>query len=236
MKQVFEAERFKDIYPCSTKQWFEKDRISKLHYEMVKGIIRSNGIRSDQIRSVLDWGCGNLMWAIGLFPQAEITGIETSDELLDVSCLNAKKNNVKFNPLKIEKADLLKDESYDVAMAFGLIEFLGEEQFRRTFETIFRTLKRGGKLICTFHNWRRFSALYIRHLFAKDAYSKYCNQVGYTISKKNLIQVENDFIELGFKVLEAGAFNPNCPGFWNLIRFRLLYRTRNKILSHWYCT
>ena len=236
MNQLFEAESFKDLYPCSSKQWFEKNRLSKLHYAIMQDIIDSVEIKQNQIKSVLDWGCGNLMWAIGLFLQAEITGIETSKENLGFACLNAEKNNVKFNPLEIEQVDLLEDESFDIAMAFALIEHLSDEQFEHTFKTIYNALKRDGKLICTFHNWRKFSALYIRHLFTKDAYNKYCTKLGYIISKKTLIQVENDFIKLGYKVMESGAFNPNCPGFWNPVRTRRFYRTRNKVLSHWYCT
>ena len=176
------------------------------------------------------------MWAIGLFPQAIITGVEIFDEVLEFAKLNAQKNGVKFTPLNVNSVDLIGNESFDVAIAIALIEILDEKQFEDIFSQIFKRLKYGGKLICTFHNWRNFSALYFGQMFKNDGYKKYCSKIGYTVSKKALHQVENDFEKLGFKVLESGGFNPYHPRCWKFVRQRLFYRTRNKVLSHWYCT
>jgi len=235
MKQNFVAEQSRGMYPCTVKQWFGQSKIHQYSYETMKAIVQFNLAQTDSIK-VLDWGCGNLMWAIGLFPKAEITGVEISNELLGFSEINAQKNGVKFNPLNIDCVDALKNESFDVGIAIALIEILNVKQFEYVFTHIFKKLKHGGILICTFHNWRYFSALYFGKIFKKNAYSKYCDEIGYEVSKKNLTHVQSDFIKLGFKVLESGAFNPYHPRLWKFISSSLFYRTQNKILSHWYCT
>lgn len=235
MKQNFDAEQFKDIYPCTAEQWFNRNKLYLNNYEAMKTILELNKINSGQVK-VLDWGCGNLMWGIGLFPQAEITGVEISKEALGFAEVNARKNGVKFNPVYIDSVDLLKNESFDIAIAISLIEFFDEKQFENIFTCIFNKLKFEGKLICTFHNWRRFSALYISYLFKKDAYDKFCVRHGYKISKKTLTQVEEDFCKIGFKVLETGAFNPYPIRFSKTSKCKLFYKTRSKVFAHWYCT
>lgn len=235
MKHNFAAEQFKDKYPCTFEQWFYQNKLSRYNFETMKEIIKSNNFKSTKIK-VLDWGCGNLMWSIGLFPKAEITGVEISKEVLGFAKINAQRNNVKFHPVYIDSINSLKDESFDIVISYSVIEFLNDQQFEEIFTNIFNKLKLNGKLICTFHNWRKFSALYISYLFKRNAYNKYCNKLGYKISKKSLKQVKNDFLKMGYKILEAGAFNPYPIRFREVIKNKVFYKTRNIMLAHWYCT
>ena len=71
------SEKYSNMYPCSSDTWWNKDNVSIRNLKAVKDIL----IDIDS-KKMLDWGCGNLMWPIGLYPKAEITGIEKSSENL----------------------------------------------------------------------------------------------------------------------------------------------------------
>ena len=84
-----------------------------------------------------------------------------NEKLLQLAKDNAMYNNRKFNGILIENAAELNDNYYDLSLAMRIIELVTYKDFEFIFSNIYRTLKPGGFLLCTFHNWRSFSALYL---------------------------------------------------------------------------
>jgi cyclopropane fatty-acyl-phospholipid synthase-like methyltransferase len=222
------AEQNKDEYPVTVKDWFSRNRLHKFNYEALRSIVGQGSYKK-----VLDWGCGNLLWSLGLFPLAEITGVELSEETLGYAKKNARKNAVKFHALLNTEVGNLKSD-YDAALTMGLIELITPEQFTEIFSMIFRSLKPGGMLICTLHNWRLFSALYMPWI-VRGCYEGYVKRIGIRVSKKSLKDVELDFINLGYQVEKSGAYNPYPAKLWSLMP-NIAYVTYNKLLAHWYCS
>lgn len=224
------SERFKHEYPISSEDWWNKDTVSKISLHCLKNIL--NDI---ECKTVLDWGCGNLMWPIGLFPGAEITGIEKDKKNLKYSKLNADFNNVEFNPIDISEISSIPNSKFDLACSFGLIEFLDENEFKLIHKTIMKSLKPGGHLICVFYNWRPFSALFFPSLL-RGGYKKYCKMLRSDISKKSLSNVARDIGELGFEVKKQGAYNPLPSKLWPYSRYFRGYITYNSCLAYFYCS
>jgi len=156
-KNAMSAERHVARYPIRVGEWFEQDRLHRFNYAALSQIVGQDACAEN----VLDWGCGNGLWSLGLFPDAEITGVEIDAKTLGFAELNAKGNLAKFNGLLVGETGALQPNHYDVALAMGLIELINYDDFVKVFGVIFRALKPGGKLICTLHNWRAFSALYL---------------------------------------------------------------------------
>lgn len=221
-------ESFDAKYPVSSQAWWDKDLISKLNLTSLKKIL-------DNIEpyNILDWGCGNLMWPIGLFPKSEITGVEISKSNLKLASLNAKYNGVSFNPIHVSELSKIKESYYDLACSFGLLEFLDEKSFREVHEKIYDALIPGGYLICVFYNWRPFSAVFLPHLF-RGGYRRYCKKLNAKISKKSLNQISEDFKSIGFKIEKFGGYNPYPSVLWPYIKSFFGFITYKKTLAHWY--
>ena len=227
-KNAMSAERHAAQYPVKVKEWFEQDRLHRFNYAALAKIVSKNS--SDN--KVLDWGCGNLLWSLALFPGSEITGVETNEEALEYARVNAAGNGAKFKGLLLNEAVNLPSDYYDVALSMGLIELIKPEDFTNVFSAVLRTLKPGGRLICTMHNWRLFSALYLPWVM-RGGYEGYCQLLGTKISKKSLKQVENDFQELGFQVVKRGGYNPYLRFMWPWM-LNIIYLVHNRIMAHWY--
>ena len=228
---IMDGERYANQYPILIRDWFDKDNLSRFNFRAVQKIL--DGIAPGR---VLDWGCGNLMWSLGLFPNAEIVGVETTKEKLSWARTNADFNGVTFSPLLYsESIDQDLHGEFDLAVSFGLIEFLEPEMFDTIHTLIQNALKPDGQLFCVFHNWRPFSALFLPSL-RHGGYKWHCKRTGYTISKKSLHNVCCDLEDLGFHIKQSGAFNPYPGRLSPFISSDLGYITNNKSLSYWYCS
>ena len=226
---MMEAERCADEYPISVNEWFSRNRLSRFNFAALKKVVGA-----DEYRYVLDWGCGNLLWSIGLFPGAEITGVELDEKILEYAKINAQANGVEFYGLLLDRVHNLELNHFDVAVAMGLIELITPGQFTQVFSAILRSLKPGGKLICTLHNWRAFSALYLP-LIRRGGYESFVKRLGIRISRRSLRDVELDFTNLGYQVVQSGAYNPYPAKLWSSMP-NIGYVTHNKLLAHWYCS
>jgi SAM-dependent methyltransferase len=222
------SERYKDIYPCTSDTWFGKDNISKFNLESVKLILKD--IDS---KKMLDWGCGNLMWPIGLFPKAEVTGIERSYEDLKYASMNAKCNNVKFTPVHEALTEEIPLNEFDFISSFGLIEFLSAEEFFRIHNKMYKLLSPGGYMLSVFYNWRPFSAIFLPHLI-RGGYKKYCAKLNSSISTKSISVVENDLASIGFKIVKSGGYNPYPGVLWPKVSSMKGFVTYNRHRSSWY--
>ena len=61
---LMEAERCADEYPIAVNEWFSRNRLSRFNFATLKKVVGG-----DEYKYVLDWGCGNLLWSSGLFPE-----------------------------------------------------------------------------------------------------------------------------------------------------------------------
>lgn len=223
------SERYKDIYPCSSDKWFRKDNISKFHLESVKIILKD--IES---KKMLDWGCGNLMWPIALFPEAEITGIEKSYQSLKYASINAKHNNVKFSGVHESLATEIPFDEFDFISSFGLIEFLSSEDFFTIHNKMYNFLSPGGFMLSVFYNWRPLSALFLPHLI-RGGYNKYCKKLECSISKNSISVVESHLTSIGFQIIKSGGFNPYPGVLWPKVNSMNCFITYSRFCSYWYC-
>jgi SAM-dependent methyltransferase len=230
-KNAMSAERHAARYPVQIQEWFEQDRLHSFNYRALSRIVGKDACAN----KVLDWGCGNGLWALGLFPNAEITGVEIDRETLSYAEINARGNGKIFYGLLLDEVSKLKSDHYDVALAMGLIELINDEEFLRVFDLIFRALKPGGKLICTLHNWRAFNALYLPWIML-GGYEAYCSLLGTRIQKKSLKSVENDFKCMGYQVLSSGGYNPYPSVLWPYMVDFKKYLVSNKFVAHWCCS
>jgi len=236
------AEQQSQLYPILSSDWFSQTHISQLNFDTLNSIknkyykIESN---ENSSLKILDWGCGNLLWALGLFPEAtEIVGIELSEKNLSYAISNKRLNNpnAKFNGLLYQDyVQNMYENYFDYAICFGLIEMIDLEEFEHIFSQIYRSLKPGGSLFITSHNFRQLSAVYLPYIF-RGGYKGLCKQCGFSVSTQSLIEQSEMLGNLSFKLIERGAFNPYPSKFWKYIRSKKRYITNNIILAHWYYT
>lgn len=218
---TYAAEQHAHTYPVHSADWFARDSLHRANFAVMRDVVALGPKR------VLDWGCGNALWSIGLFPGAHITGVDLSPECLRYAAMNARYNGCEFSTQL--------DGQYDAACSFALIELLPPESFDAIFHTIRQALKPGAPLYVTWHNWRALSVLYAGWL-RKGGYEAYCSQLGHRISRKNMGAVLTDFRRLGYRVVRSGGYNPYPSRMWKTMEPGPRYRTENPLLAHFFCT
>ena len=235
--KLFSAEKQKNLYPISARNYFNKTRVSRLNLSSMKSIIDTN-VKSpvNDDLNILDWGCGNLLWALALFPGSFITGVDNSKDNLRYSKINAKKNNSEFKGLLFDRdIQKMKEASFDYSMAFGLIELIPEEMFKLIFSKIYALLKPGGKLFITHYNYRPISSVYLPWLI-RGGYDVYKKYMGMDIQKKRTKEVINDFKNIGYICIDSGGICPYPMKIWPLVFSDKGYITRNSLIKEWYYT
>ncbi len=236
--KLFSAEKQKHLYPISVADYFNKTKTTAYNFSIMKSIIDSN-VNSSEFHNdlhILDWGCGNLLWALGLFPDAFITGVEISEDNLSYARMNAKENDseFKFRGLLFDPdIPLTQELLFDHAMSFGLIELIDKNMFDYIFSKIFNLLKPGGKLFVTHHNYRPISAVYLPW-FLRGGYKSYSKILGINISKKRSIEVIADFKNLGYSYVDSGGYCPYPSKLWPFVFSDKGYMTRNKLIKEWF--
>jgi SAM-dependent methyltransferase len=232
------AKTLSHLYPISVSEWFSRTTSSRLNFQAVQSIVNAHPPilgESGGAVSILDWGCGNLLWSLGLFPGGVITGVDISEDNLKYARLNSELNNPnhEFTEILFPEITALSENSFDYSLCFGLIELIDDNTFNLIFSTIYNSLKPGGKLVVTCHNWRQFSAVYLPWIF-RGGYSGYTKKLGLKIQKKSLSLLASDFSDLGYNIVDSGGFNPYPSKVWKLIFSNKFYTTNSRLLSHWY--
>ena len=238
VSKLFSAEKQKKLYPISADKFFNKTKVSALNLSIMKSIVNDNvtSLNGKNELNILDWGCGNSLWAFALFPGAFITGVDSSKDNLNFSKINAKKNDAedKFTGLLYNRdIKKMKQASFDHSMAFGLIELVSEKIFNLIFSKIYTLLKPGGKLFITHYNYRPISAVYLPW-FIRGGYKTYKKHMGIDIQKKRTKEVIKDFKNIGYICIDSGGFCPYPMKFWPLVFSDKAYMTRNPLIKEWY--
>lgn len=218
------------------KEWENQSNIRKLTLCAYKEILLS----LQNPEKVLDWGCGDGLMAMSLFPDAEITGIELDQQLVVEASRNAEFNGKKFIIGTIEEI-ISKNSHYDVVIMMGVFEYLTDEELSIILARAYNCLKSGGTLFTTFYSWRPYSAIYLPYLLRAKmskyrAYEDYSTAAGFKPSMRKIENISNVLHNNGFKILELGGVNPYPSWFWKYINSERNFITKNKFLSKWYCT
>ena len=96
--------------------------------------------------SVLDVGCGTGNFSIKLAKMGlNVTGIDVSDNMLDVARDKAKKGGLSIDFINMDARDMIfEDESFDGVISMAAIEFIQESE--KVLNEMFRVVK-GGKIV-----------------------------------------------------------------------------------------
>ena len=234
--KLFSSELNKHLYPILADDYFNTTRVGAYDLATMRTIVRENikPIKDNNNLNILDWGCGNSLWAFGLFPRAFITGVDLSEDNLKYSKINAKENASKFRGLLFDRdISKLSENTFDHAISIALIEFLNEEMFNFIFSKIYNSLRPGAKLFVTHHNYRLFSAVYIPWIL-RGGYPALKKRLGMDIQKKNTKDVISDFQNIGYIYIDSGGFNPYPCKIWPLVFSNIGYRVRNSLIKDWY--
>lgn len=233
------AEKLKNLYPIRAYDFFNRTKSSSYNFEAMKLVIDSNlksTSKNTNNLNILDWGCGNALWPFGLFKGASITGVEISKKNLSYAKLNSKINGFehKFKGLLVDQAvKKLKNDSFDHAISFALVELLDVDAFKFTFSKIYKLLKPGGKLFITHHNYRSISVAYLPWVI-RGGFKTFTKRTGLNISKKSTREVTSDFINLGYSVSEFGGYGPYPSKLWHLVFSNKGWLLRNNYLCECY--
>ena len=236
--KLFSSELNKHLYPIFADDYFNKTKVTAYNLTAMRSVVKDNikHTAKNKTLNILDWGCGNSLWAFALFPRANITGVDSSSNELQYSAINAKRNHSKFKGILYDcDISKLKKNSYDYSISISLIEFLNEEMFYTVFRRIFNSLKPGAKLFVTHHNYRLFSAVYLPWIL-RGGYSALKKSMGMDIQNKSTKNVISDFTNIGYLYKDSGAFNPYPTKIWPYIFSINSYLVRRSLIKSWYYT
>ena len=187
---LFSAAKDEYLYPIFADNYFNRTKIGAYNLSSMRSILRDNfGLKKDNSDlEILDWGCGNSLWAYALFPKASITGVDITEKNLIYSKMNSKINESKFRGILFDRdLDKLKENTYDSCISIALIELINQEIFNFIFSKIYGLLKPGAKLFVTHHNYRPFSAVYLPWIY-RGGYAALTKRMGQEIQKKSTIK------------------------------------------------
>ena len=120
--KLFSAELNKNLYPISTNDYFNRTKVSAYNLFTMRSIVKKNSKHTGdkKVLNILDWGCGNSLWAFALFPGASVTGVDISEDNLNYSKINAKKNASKFRGFLYNRdITQLKKNTFDCSISIS---------------------------------------------------------------------------------------------------------------------
>ena len=244
----FQAEQNAILYPITPSDFFSKvkfgNTIGLKGRDFLRTLLCKFPSGSEPV--VLDYGCGNALVTIDLFPAAsKIYGFDISLDCINFAQSNCQLAQIPFVGTSIPSE--LPKYSIDYAVLLALFEILSNEQMTEVLRTVRTSLKDNGKLLCTFHPVRRLSALHFP-VFVKNSLKLNFNlkaaisaRLGYSASSRTLKETALLVEKAGFRILETGGYNPyflnekflNFPGIKQSLRYKMFYSTRSNLLAHW---
>lgn len=177
------------------------------HSNKIDLIVRKMKIQRQDL--VLDAGCGsgNIVFEFAKNCRI-ICGIDIFFDALIFAKVTTTNNNCKFLLSSICDTPF-KSNSFDKIICSEVIEHLDQQSIKRVFESLYRILKPGGKLIITTPNYQ---SLWPLIEFLLDCFKLTPKLKGKQhISKLNLNLLTNIIKDKGFKVEEFGSFNHVSP-------------------------
>ncbi len=121
---------------------------NNLHLRQVEWIEQMVKKEGKKLKRILDVGCGTGLHASELAKKGyKVTGIDISDEMLEIAKSRAKKYG--FNLVKADICDWIENENYDLVISiFITLGYIYEtKRIISAFNNIYKSLKKGGIFI-----------------------------------------------------------------------------------------
>lgn len=134
--------------------WLEENlRYTKPHFRLEKCARIVNGLAKGAKCDLLDVGCGPATLGQLVAPNINYFGIDIAIQRAapNLMALDIAHNEIKFG-----------DKTFDIVVAGGLFEYLGEVQNKK-FTEIQRLMKKNGKFVLTYTNFHHVNDKRIDH-------------------------------------------------------------------------
>lgn len=163
---------------------------------------------------ILDFGCGNgrlLEFLRKEKSDLEYQGVDISQGLIEIA--REKYPNQKFIILQNQEKLPFKDLSFDLIIAIAVFHHFSPEMAEKTFQELYRILKKEGKIILTvwyLWSWKYLPFLW-QNLFSKKVLLS--GEISFGNNKKNtrwcywwtLGKIKRVLEKSGFVVLKSGV-------------------------------
>ena len=150
-------------------------------------------------KKILDAGCGRGVFSRELKKRDfDITGIDVDQEAIDYCKKSMDKTNEHYSVFKenIMELQSIEDQTYDQIIATDVIEHV--EDPKKAVESLYRVLKKGGKLILTVPTPK-----YLYDAIIPVDFSKHLEEIGH-LSKGWFKEDGTTFLEnCGFKIINS---------------------------------
>jgi 2-polyprenyl-3-methyl-5-hydroxy-6-metoxy-1,4-benzoquinol methylase len=199
-------------------QYYSSSRIGELAPSTVKGfvprqpyfnkIIREH-FPADRQSRILELGCGHGAFLYSMHKEGYVNavGIDGSEEQV--------KEAQRLGISGIKKGDLVEylggcgEESLDLVIAFDVIEHFSKDEISLLVDNVYKTLKKGGKLICHQPNSEGPFGNFMRDW-------DFTHETGFT--RQSIAQL---FLSSGFSSIQSYEDKPVVHGIKSLARFIL---------------
>ena len=144
-----------------SQEFFIRGRVESLQAHLPKNFA---------VRRVLDFGCGTGVATghlAGQFPQAEVVGVDTSENALEYAREHYGSDRVRFETL----SDLARESGFDLCYVNGVFHHIEPERRVAAVESIRQGLRVGGRLALFENNpWNPGTRMVMRRIpFDRDA-------------------------------------------------------------------
>lgn len=153
-------------------QWYETPPGNFIHMLEMKAVLSLLDPKEGE--SVLDACCGTGNYSIELAGRGcSVTGVDNSNNMLDVAKKKALSRNLNLNFVLADIHKLpFENERFDSAVCVAAVEFFGNPS--KGVDEIFRTVKKGGKVVIGFINKKSgWGELYESEYFKENTVFKY---------------------------------------------------------------
>jgi len=142
----------------------------QLWWNVVGGAAQAKVLVNDYVRPragarILEIGCG-LGTIVRYLPPSEYLGFDLSPRYIELARRRFPKAH--FVCERVSQISLAKEQSFDVALALGIVHHLDDAEARQLFQIAHDALKPGGKLVTFDGVWTDGQSATARWLLARD--------------------------------------------------------------------
>lgn len=134
-----------DAFAIDYDNWYEEKKGKFV--DMVETMLAMDMLDVQEDMRILDVGCGTGNFSVKLAQAGcKVTGIDVSDEMLDIAREKAEQQGLEIEFLKMDAEDIgFKDDTFDAAVSMAAFEFIKNTEM--AFIEMLRVTKRGGAIL-----------------------------------------------------------------------------------------